>query len=201
MVLERTLESPLDCKEIQPVHPKGNQFWIFIGRTSAEALILWPSDVKNWLTGKDPDAGKDRRQEKKGTTEDEISEWHHQLDGHEFEQAPGDGEGQRILVAAVHGAAGVGRDWETEQQQCKENHQTFSPYPDPHTSERLISPSSQMCCECLQNPLHFPSFKGKWLPNGSPPMSLFLRAVYHVITWYYPILYAEKELWKGKGFR
>ena len=86
-VLEKTLESPLDCKEIQPVHPKGNQSWIFIGRTDAEAeiLILWPPDGKNWLTGKDPDAGKDWRQEEKGTTEDEMVGWHRQLDGHEFE--------------------------------------------------------------------------------------------------------------------
>ena len=87
VVLEKTLESPLDCKEIQPVHPKGNQFWIFIGRTDAEAEIpiLWPPDVKNWLIWKDPDAGKDWRWEKKGTTEDEIVGWHHRLNGHEFE--------------------------------------------------------------------------------------------------------------------
>ena len=95
VVLEKTLESPLDCKEIQPVHPKGNQSWLFIGRTDAEAEtpIVWPPDGKNWLTGKDPDAGKDRRLEKKGMTEDEMVGWHHWLNGHEFEQAPGDGEG------------------------------------------------------------------------------------------------------------
>ena len=87
VVLEKTLESPLDSKEIQPFHPKGNQSWIFIGRTDAEAEtpILWPPDAKNWLIGKDPDAGKDWRQEEKGTTEDEMAGWHHQLDGHEFE--------------------------------------------------------------------------------------------------------------------
>ena len=81
MVLEKTLESPLDCKEIQPFHSKGNQSWIFIGRTDAEAEapILWPPDAKNWLTGKDPDAGKDWRQEEKGTTEDEMVGWHHWL--------------------------------------------------------------------------------------------------------------------------
>ena len=81
MVLEKTLESPLDYKEIQPVNPKGNQSWLFIGRTDAEAetLILRPSDVKNWLIGKDPDAGKDWRQEKKGMTEDEMVGWYHQL--------------------------------------------------------------------------------------------------------------------------
>ena len=86
VVLEKTLESPLDCKEIQLVHPKGNQFWIFIGRTNVEVEtpILWPSDAKNGLIGKDPDAGIDWRQEK-GMTEDEMAGWHHQLNGHEFE--------------------------------------------------------------------------------------------------------------------
>ena len=95
VVLEKTLESPLDCKEIQPVHPKGNQSWVFIRRmdAEAEALILWPRDAKNWLIGKDPDAWKDRRQEEKGTAEDEMLGWHHQLDGHEFEQALGVGDG------------------------------------------------------------------------------------------------------------
>ena len=87
VVLEKTLEIPLDCKEIQPVHPKGNRSWIFIGRTDVEAEtpILWPPDVKNWLIWKDPDAGKDLRQEEKGTTEDEMVGWHHPLNGHEFE--------------------------------------------------------------------------------------------------------------------
>ena len=99
VVLEKTLESPLDCKEIQPVHPKGDRSWVFIGRTDAEAEtpILWPSDLRNWLTGKDPDAGKDWRQEEKGMTEDEMVGCHHQLNGLEFEQAPGNGEGQGSL--------------------------------------------------------------------------------------------------------
>ena len=84
--LENTLESPLDCKEVQPVHPKGDQSWLFFGRTDAEAEtpILWPPHVKSWLTGKDSDAGRDWGQEKE-TTEDEMAGWHHQLDGHEFE--------------------------------------------------------------------------------------------------------------------
>ena len=84
VLLEKTLESPLDCKEIKPVNPKGNQSWLFIGRTDAEAEtpIPWPPDVKSWLTGKDPDAGKDWGQEEKGTTEDETAGWHHWLDGH-----------------------------------------------------------------------------------------------------------------------
>ena len=87
VVLEKTLESPLDCKEIQPVHPKGNQPWIFIGRTDAEAEtpVLWPPDAKNWLIGKDSDAGKDWRLEEKGTTEGEMVGWHCWLNGHEFE--------------------------------------------------------------------------------------------------------------------
>ena len=85
VVLKKTLESPLDCKEIQPVHHKGNESWIFIGRNEAETPILWPPDAKNWLTRKAPDAGKDWRWEEKGTTEDEMVQWHHWLNGHEFE--------------------------------------------------------------------------------------------------------------------
>ena len=87
VVLEKTPESPLDCKEIQPVHPKECQIWIFIGRTDVdtETPILWPPEAKNWLIGKSPDVGKDWRQEEKGTTEDEMVGWHHQLNGHEFE--------------------------------------------------------------------------------------------------------------------
>ena len=90
VVLEKTLESPLGCNEIKPVNPKENQSWIFIGRANAdaEAPILWSLDAKNWLTGKDPDAGKEWRQEEKGTTEDEMVGWHHWLNAHEFEQAP-----------------------------------------------------------------------------------------------------------------
>ena len=100
VVLEKTLESPLDSKEIQPIHPKGNQPWIFIGRTDGEAEvpILWTPDAKSWLTGKDSDAGKDWGQEEKGATEDEIARSHHQLNGHESEQTPGDSEGQGSLA-------------------------------------------------------------------------------------------------------
>ena len=99
-MLEKTLESSLDCKEIQPVHSKGYQFWLFTGRTDAEAEtpIFWLPDVKNWLIGKHPDAGKDWRQEEKGTTEDEIAGWHHGLDGHEFLLTPGVGDGQGDLA-------------------------------------------------------------------------------------------------------
>jgi len=98
--LEKTLESPLDCKEIQPVHPKGDQSWVFIGRTDVEAEtpILWPPDVKSWLIWKDPDVGKDWGQEEKGMTEDEMAGWHHWLNGHGFVWTPGVGDGQGGLV-------------------------------------------------------------------------------------------------------
>ena len=100
VVLEKTLESLLDLKEIKLVNPKGNQSWIFIGRTDAEAEtpILWPPDAKNWLICKDPDAGKDWRQEEKGMTEYEMVGWHHWLDGRESEWTPGDGDGQGGLA-------------------------------------------------------------------------------------------------------
>ena len=114
MVLEKTLESPLDCKEIQPVHPKRNQSLIFIGRTDPEAEIpiFWPPDAKNWVIGKDPDAGKDWRLGKR-TTEDEMIWWHHWLDGHEFEQALGVGDGQGSLACC--GSWGCYKSAMTEQ--------------------------------------------------------------------------------------
>ena len=100
VVLEKTLESPLDFKEIQPVHPKGDQSWVFIGRTDvvAETPIIWPPHVKSWLIGKDPDAGKDWGQEEKGMTEDEMVGWHHRLNGHGFGWTPGVGDGQGGLA-------------------------------------------------------------------------------------------------------
>ena len=100
MVLEKTLASPLDCKEIQPVHSKGDLSWVFIGRTDAKAEtpILWPPHAEGWLIGKDPDSGRDWRQEEKGTTEDEMAGWHHWLYGHEFEQAMGVGGGHGGLA-------------------------------------------------------------------------------------------------------
>ena len=101
VVWEKTLESPLDCKEIQPVHPKGDQPWIFTGRTDAEAeaTIIWPPHARNWLLGKDPDAGKDWGQKEKGTIEDKLVGWHHWLNGHKFEWALGDGDGQGSLAS------------------------------------------------------------------------------------------------------
>ena len=111
----RKLESPLDCKEIKTVNAKGNQSWIFIGRTDAEAPVLWPPDAKNWLIGKDPDAGQDWRQNEEGMTEDEMVGWHHHLDGHEFEQATAFGDGQESLVCcSPWGHRELDIDWETE---------------------------------------------------------------------------------------
>ena len=97
MVLEKTLESPLDSKEIKPVNPQRNQYWILLGRTDAEVPILWPTEAKSWLTGKDPDVGKDWGQEK-GTTENDVVGWNHWINGLEFEQNQGDNEGQGSLV-------------------------------------------------------------------------------------------------------
>ena len=116
VVLEKTLESLLYSKEIKPVNPKGNQHWIFIERTDAEAPILWPPDAKSWLIWKGPDAGKDCGQEEKGTTEDEMVRGHHWLNGHMFEQALGDGEGQGGVMCCSPWGCRVGHDWVTEQQ-------------------------------------------------------------------------------------
>ena len=120
VVLGKTLESPLTCKEMKSVSPKGSQSWIFIRRTDAEALILWPPDVKNRLIRKYPDAGKDCRQDEKGVTEGTMAGWHHWLNGHEFEQALGDGEGQGSRRAAVRGRTKSWpwlRDW-TATPEC-----------------------------------------------------------------------------------
>ena len=115
VVLEKTLESPLDYKEIQPVHPKGDQSWVFIGRSDFEAETpkLWPPDTKSWLIGKDPDAGEDWGQEEKGMTEDEMVGWHHQLNGHGFGWTPGVGDGQGGLLRFM-GSQRVRHDWATE---------------------------------------------------------------------------------------
>ena len=107
VVLEKTLQRPLDSNEIKPVNPKGNKPWIFIGRTDVEALIFWPSDGKSQLIGKDPDAGKDWGQEEKEMTEDEMVGWHHWLSGHESEETPGDSKGQGDWHATVYGVSKI----------------------------------------------------------------------------------------------
>ena len=115
VVLEKTLESPLDCKEIQPAHPRGDQSWVFTGRTDVEAEtpILWPPDVKSWLIGKDPDGGKDWEREEKGTAEDEMVGWHHWLNGHGYGWTPGVGDRQGCVLRFMVSQR-VGHNWATE---------------------------------------------------------------------------------------
>ena len=117
VVLEKTLESLLDSKNIKQVNSKGNKPWIFIGKIDAEAEApkLWPPDAMRWLAGKDPDPGKDWGQEEKGTTEDRMVGWHHWLNGHEFEQVPGDGDGQGSLVCCSPWGERVAHVWVIEQ--------------------------------------------------------------------------------------
>ena len=128
VVLEKTPETPLDSKEIKSVNPKGNQPWIFIGRidTEAEAPTLWPPKAKSWLTGKDPDAGKDWGQEEKGATEDEMVGWGHWFSGHKFESTLVDNEGLASLAScSPWGLQRVGHDWATEQQHFRWNYIHF----------------------------------------------------------------------------
>ena len=127
-MMEKSLESPLDCKEIKPVNPKANQPWIFIGRTDAEAEspILWPPDSKSWLIWKDPDAGKDWGWEEKGVTEDEMDGWHHWLSGHELEQTPRDTERQGSLVCCSPWCCRIRHNWTTVQQYLSLDYKVWS---------------------------------------------------------------------------
>ena len=164
VVLEKTLESPLDCKEIQPVHSKGNQSWVFFGRTDAEAEtpILWPPHAKSWLIGKESDAGRDWGQVEKGTTEDEMAGWHHQLDGHEFEWTPGDGDGLGGLTCYD--------SWDRKELDMAEwlnwteLKEDSNPHPpSSHSPARVrehachlpasISPVTAQCAQCVTTPL------------------------------------------------
>ena len=146
VVLEKTLESPLDWKEIQPVHPKWDQSWVFIGRADVEAEtpIFWPPDVKSWLIWKDSDAGKDWWQEEKGMTEDEMVGWHHRLNGHEFEWAPGVGDGQGGLAGC--GSWGhIESEWLSDWTELS---QFVSPSPVPTVTTCLFSTSASLFLPC-----------------------------------------------------
>jgi len=152
-VLEKTLESPLDCKEVKPINPKGNQSWIFIGRTDAEAEapILWPPDVMSWLIRKDPDAGKDWGQEEKGTIEDEMVGWHHRLNGHEFEQALGDSEVQGNLVCySLWGHKELDTTEWLNKQQTSSNGVNWHVYLLRWFAENTVSPLWCPCWRCIR---------------------------------------------------
>ena len=184
--LEKTLESPLDCKEIQPVNPKGNQSWIFIGRTDAETetSILWPPNAKSQLIGKDPDTGKVWGQEEKRVTEDEMVGWHHQLNGHEFEQTPGDGEEQGSLECCSPWGCRVRlSDWiELCAQSC------LTLWPHELYPTRLLCPrdfpgkNTGVGCHFL--------LQGIFLTQGLNPSLLYLLHcrwfLYHWVTWEVP---------------
>ena len=151
VMLENTLESPLESKEIKPVSPKGNQSWIFTGRTDAEAeaLILWLPDVKSWLIRKDPDAGKE---EEKGMTENQMVRWHHRFNEHEFKQALGDGDGQGGLAyCRFMGSQKVGHNWETELNWTDAGWQhTALTYSFPDLEPVSCSISSSNCTQIFQ---------------------------------------------------
>ena len=165
--MEKTLESPLDSKEIKPINPKGNQPWIFSGRTDAKALILWPPDVKRWLVGKDLDAGKDWRREEKGTTEDEMVGWHHRLNGYEFGQIPGDGEGQGSLACRSSWDHRVRHGWAVEQQ-----HSLLVTSPN---SLKILSPGP------LSFSLHHcPYHDAWWFQNPWTVHSIFLPPIFFI---------------------
>ena len=163
VVLEKTLESSLDSKEIKPVHPKGNQPWLFIGRTDAEAEapILWSPDAKSWLIGKDPDAGKNWGQEEKGSTEDEMVGWHHRLNGHELEKAPGDGEEQGSLACCCSWGQKEVDTTEQQQPHFQGAHYYISPIT--HTPCPPSSPT-------LALDQHQHSSPSSWTRHPSPPL-------------------------------
>ena len=151
VVLEKTLESPLDCNEIQPVHSKGDQSWIFIGRTVAEAEtpILWPPDIpKNWVIRKVPDSGKDWRLEEKGTMEDKMVRWHHQINGHEFEQVLGVADGKGSLVCCSPWGHRVRHDWVTELNWDTDVLEQISILCHLKISLKLLRPYCILFCNC-----------------------------------------------------
>ena len=164
VVLEKTLESPLDCKEIQPVHSKGDQSWVFIGKTNAEAEtpVLWPPHAKGWVIGKDPDAWRDWGQEERGMTEDEMAGWHHRLDGHEFEWTLGVGDGQGGLACCDSWGRKESDTTETElnwtelMQYCFLLHGTLLSPPDTFTTEHhfCFGPATSFSLKLLVIALH-----------------------------------------------
>ena len=168
VVLEKTLESPLDSKEIQPVQPKGNQSWMFIGRTDTEAKtpVLWPPDAKSWLIGKDPDAGRDWGQEEEGMTEDEMAGWHHQLNGHVWLNSGSWWWTGRPGTLWFMGLQRVGHDWATELNW------TDALWKD--RRDQLLGRMMDWKSEC--NLLHF-----SWIYLSSDPRSNLNRSRWHLL--------------------
>ena len=188
VVLKKTLESPLDCKEIQPVHSLGDQSWVFFGRNDAktETPVLWPPHAKNWLNGKDPDAGEDLRWEEKGTMEDEMVGWHHQLNGHGFGWTPGIGDGKGGLACCDHGVA---KGW-TRLKRLSSSSSSFN-----------ISPSNE--CSGLI------SFRMDWLDllavQGTLKSLLQHHSskasiLWHSAFFYSPTLTSIHDYWKEHSF-
>ena len=178
VVLENTLESPLDCMEIQPVRPKGNQSWIFIWRTDAEAEIplLWPPDAKNWLIGKDPDAGKDSKQEEKGTTEDEMAGWHHRLDGHGFGWTPGVGDGQESLACCI--------SWSHKELDTTEwlNWTELN-----YKAKQCLTTGSSNCTT-----MYLPSWVENYV-HSKPALVFFIAALFKIVTnWKQPRYHCQQ---------
>ena len=181
VVLEKTLESPLDFKEIQPVHPKGDQSWVFIGRTDAEAEtpILWPPHVTSWLPGKDPDARRDWRQEEKGTTEDEMAGWHHRLDAHEFGWTPGVGDGQGGLTCCD--------SWDHKESDTTEQlHWTKGPSSseiglvlEVHTEDTLVIWGLSLLLLCLRVFIWDHDWKG----HHQDVVADLVQSHHHIIIW------------------
>ena len=182
IVLEKTLGSPLDTKEIQPVHTKGNQSWIIIGRTDseAEALILWPPDVKNWLTGKNSVTGKDYGQEEKGMTEDEMVGWHHWLSGHEFEPVLENGEEQGSLACcSPWGSQRVRYHWVTEQKTTAINSGALLPSAPKAVAVELRGGDRSKTYEvCVK----FPKF-GNWLVDYEGMRREEIKVILRVLIW------------------
>ena len=151
-VVLKTLESPLDCKEVQPVHPKGNQPWVFIGRTDAETPILWPPDVKNRVIRKDPDVGKEWRWEEKGMTEDELFGWHRWLDGHEFEPTLGVGDGQESLVCCSPWGR---KELDTTEQPTELNKKIFRALYWIFFKRKIYETNIHVCLKEYNSKIHF----------------------------------------------
>ena len=189
MVLEKTLESPLDCKEIQPVHSKGDWSWVFFGRTDAKAEtpILWPPHAKRWLIGKDSDAGRDWGQEEKGTTEDEMAWWHHRLDAHEFGWTPGVGDGQGGL--ACRDSWGRKESDMTEWLNWTELMLKFQHFD--HLMQRANSLEKNLILQKIEGKRRREWQRRRWLDDIIDSMDMILSKHWEIVK--------DREVWHAAG--